>query len=127
MLSRVSSAVALAARVTLARLGQRVDKVRRETVTSVAVLLGLRCLLSAVGGLVSIIWPRAGARTSPEGMTYRADMGLLVNVGHTPTVLFGPGDVRVAHRPDEYVPLRELETAVRALPLMALHFCGYGA
>ena len=66
-----------------------------------------------------------GADASLEGMTYGADMGLLVNVGHTPTVLFGPGDVRVAHRPDEYVPVRELETAVRTLALTALRFCGY--
>jgi len=62
-----------------------------------------------------------------DGMTYGADMGLLVNVGHTPTVLFGPGDVRVSHRPDEYVPVKELETAVRTLALTALRFCGYEA
>jgi acetylornithine deacetylase len=60
-------------------------------------------------------------------MTYGADMGLLVNVGHTPTVLFGPGDVRVSHRPDEYVPVQELETAVRTLTLTALRFCGFDA
>ncbi|HUW95804.1 MAG TPA: ArgE/DapE family deacylase [Anaerolineae bacterium] len=66
-----------------------------------------------------------GADASLEGMTYGADMGLLVNVGHTPTVLFGPGDVRVAHRPDEYVPVRELQTAVRTLALAALRFCGH--
>jgi acetylornithine deacetylase len=35
-----------------------------------------------------------GKAARVEGMTYGADMGLLVNVGHTPTVLFGPGDVR---------------------------------
>ena len=62
-----------------------------------------------------------------EGMTYGADMGLLVNVGHTPAVLFGPGDVRVSHRPDEYVPIKELETALRTLALTALRFCGYEA
>jgi acetylornithine deacetylase len=67
----------------------------------------------------------AGGEPNLEGMTYGADMGLLVNVGHTPTVLFGPGDVRVSHRPDEYVPVQELETAVRTLALTALRFCGY--
>jgi acetylornithine deacetylase len=66
-----------------------------------------------------------GARL--EGMTYGADMGLLVNVGQTPTVLFGPGDVRVSHRPDEYVPISDLETAVRTLALAALRYCGYEA
>lgn len=60
-----------------------------------------------------------------EGMTYGADMRLLVNEGQTPTVLFGPGDVRQAHRPDEYVPVAELEMAVQTLALTALRFCGY--
>jgi len=68
-----------------------------------------------------------GAATGLEGMTYGADMGLLVNVGHTPTVLFGPGDVRVSHRPDEYVAVGELETGVRTLALTALRFCGHEA
>ena len=58
-------------------------------------------------------------------MTYGADMRLLVNEGQTPTVLFGPGDVRNAHRPDEYVPVDELVVAVRTLALTALRFCGY--
>jgi acetylornithine deacetylase len=60
-----------------------------------------------------------------EGMTYGADMRLLVNEGRTPTVLFGPGDVRQAHRPDEYVPVIDLEIAVQTLALTALRFCGY--
>ncbi len=60
-----------------------------------------------------------------EGMTYGADMRLLVNEGNTPTVLFGPGDVRNAHRPDEFVPLNDLITTVKTLTLTALRFCGY--
>ena len=61
-----------------------------------------------------------------EGMPYGADMQLLVNVGNTPTVMFGPGDVRNAHRPDEWVPIAELETVTRTLALTALRFCGHG-
>jgi acetylornithine deacetylase len=68
-----------------------------------------------------------GSAARLEGMTYGADMGLLVNVGRTPTVLFGPGDVRVAHRPDENVAVTELETVVRTLALTALRFCGHEA
>ena len=49
-----------------------------------------------------------GAAPPVEGVTYGADMRLLVNVGRIPTVLFGPGDVRVAHMPDEYVPIDDL-------------------
>jgi acetylornithine deacetylase len=58
------------------------------------------------------------------GMTYGADMGLLVNHGSTPTVLFGPGDIRRAHRPDEFVEVEELVTAARALAVAAMRFCG---
>jgi acetylornithine deacetylase len=58
------------------------------------------------------------------GVTYGADMRLLVNEGQTPTVLFGPGDVRHSHRPDEYVSVAELVTATRTLALVALRFCG---
>jgi len=66
-----------------------------------------------------------GAVARVEGMTYGSDMRLLVNVGDTPTVLFGPGDVRASHRPDEYVPVEDLVAAVRSLAVTALRFCGH--
>jgi acetylornithine deacetylase len=65
-----------------------------------------------------------GRPTLIEGVTYGADMRLLVNVGTIPTVLFGPGDVRVAHMPDEHVPIEELLAATQTLILTALRFCG---
>ena len=67
----------------------------------------------------------AGAPSHFEGMTYGSDMRILVNQGHTPAVLFGPGDVRRAHRPDEFVPLDDLLAVTRTLALAALRFCGY--
>jgi acetylornithine deacetylase len=57
-----------------------------------------------------------------EGMTYGADMRLLVNEGKIPTVLFGPGDVRQAHRPDEFVAIADLLTVARTLALVAMRF-----
>ena len=68
-----------------------------------------------------------GAPALLEGMTYGADMRLLVNVGGIPTVLFGPGDVRVSHRPDEYVPIADMLACTRTLALTALRFCGHEA
>jgi acetylornithine deacetylase len=65
-----------------------------------------------------------GSAPRLEGVTYGADMRLLVNVGHIPTVLFGPGDVRVAHMPDEHVPVDDLRVAAETLVLAALRFCG---
>ncbi len=66
-----------------------------------------------------------GTPATFEGMTYGADMRLLVNVGGIPTVLYGPGDVRDAHRPNESVAIADLQTATRVLALTALRFCGY--
>jgi acetylornithine deacetylase len=57
-------------------------------------------------------------------MPYGADMRLLVKHGNTPTVLYGPGDIRKAHAPDEFVPIEELRVATRTLALAILRFCG---
>jgi acetylornithine deacetylase len=66
-----------------------------------------------------------GEEAELEGMTYASDMRHLINTGGVPTVLFGPGDVRQAHAPDEYVEIEELVTVARVLALTALRFCGY--
>lgn len=63
---------------------------------------------------------------APElrGMPYGCDLGLTVNVGGIPTVVFGPGNVRDAHAPDESVPLADLEQAARTIALSILRTCG---
>ena len=58
------------------------------------------------------------------GMPYGSDMRLLVNQGKTPTVLYGPGDIRRAHAPDEFVPIADLVAVTRTLALTILRFCG---
>jgi acetylornithine deacetylase len=68
--------------------------------------------------------PVLGREVALEGMTFGADMGLLANVAQVPTVLFGAGDVRRAHRPDECVEVAELEAQARALAVGAMRFCG---
>jgi acetylornithine deacetylase len=56
-----------------------------------------------------------GRRPAMLGKPYGADMRLLVNEGATPTVMFGPGDVAVAHSADEHVPLAEVVACARVL------------
>jgi len=46
---------------------------------------------------------------------YGSDMRLWVTEGATPCVLYGPGDVRVAHAADESVALDEVERCARVL------------
>ncbi|MEZ4668844.1 MAG: ArgE/DapE family deacylase [Anaerolineae bacterium] len=67
----------------------------------------------------------AGRQPVLRGVTAGTDMRLLVNDGETPTLLFGPGDLRKAHQPDEFVPVDDLLVVVRTLALTALRFCGY--
>jgi acetylornithine deacetylase len=56
-----------------------------------------------------------GRRPALLGEPYGADMRLLVNEGRTPTVIFGPGDVKVAHSADEFVSLAEVADCARVL------------
>ncbi len=65
-----------------------------------------------------------GREPALRGMPYGCDLGLTVNAGGIPTVVFGPGDVRDAHRPDESVPVEELVAAARTLALAIVRYCG---
>ncbi|MFI5254027.1 MAG: ArgE/DapE family deacylase [Candidatus Limnocylindrales bacterium] len=56
-----------------------------------------------------------GRRPERIGVPYGADMRLLVHQGATPTVIYGPGDPRVAHAADEHVPLDEVARCARVL------------
>ena len=40
---------------------------------------------------------------------------MFVNVGGTPCVMFGPGNVKRAHSADEYVPIAQVEDCARVL------------
>ena len=66
-------------------------------------------------GLADAAEAVTGRRPALLGEPYGADMQLFVNVGDTPCVIFGPGDVKVAHSADEHVPLDEVETCARVL------------
>lgn len=66
-------------------------------------------------GLAATVEAVTGRRPALIGEPYGADMQMFVNVGRTPCVIFGPGDVRVAHSADEYVPLDEVEDCARVL------------
>ena len=65
-----------------------------------------------------------GAVPKLSGVPYGSDLRFLTGEGATPSVLFGPGDVRRAHRPDEGIAIAELEAAARVLALVILRFCG---
>ena len=66
-------------------------------------------------GLVAVAEAVTGRRPALLGEPYGADMQMFINVGATPCVIFGPGDVKVAHSADEYVPFDEVEACARVL------------
>jgi len=49
------------------------------------------------------------------GAPYGADMRLFINEGATPTVMYGPGNVRSAHAADEHVHLAEVAECAEVL------------
>jgi acetylornithine deacetylase len=59
-----------------------------------------------------------------EAVTYGADMRHFVNVGGMPCVMFGAGDVRLAHAPDESIPLDDLFTAITCTAMFIADWCG---
>ncbi|MDH5371499.1 MAG: ArgE/DapE family deacylase [Acidimicrobiia bacterium] len=56
-----------------------------------------------------------GERAKLIGVPYGADMRLLIQQGGVPTVMFGPGDVAVAHSADEFVPLDDVADCAASL------------
>lgn len=75
-------------------------------------------------GLADVTADVTGIRSPIVGVPYGADMSLLINAGGIPTVMFGPGDVRLAHAPNESVPVAELVTAARVLAVWLLRGLG---
>ena len=59
-----------------------------------------------------------------EGVTYGSDLRLFTNHAHIPAVLFGPGDVRLAHSANEYVEIDEIITTVKIIANMIVSWCG---
>ncbi len=75
-------------------------------------------------GLADVAEAILGRRPTLLGEPYGADMQMFVNHGDTPCVIFGPGDVRVAHAANEFVPLDEVEACARVLQAWVLREIG---
>ena len=58
-----------------------------------------------------------------RGVTFGADAGLFKRLLDKPVALFGAGDIRRAHRPDEWVEVNQLESMARILSRVIVHFC----
>jgi len=61
------------------------------------------------------------------GGTYGADMELFVNQGRIPTIIYGPGSIVPAHKPDEFIAIDQYLTAVKTLALSIYQWCNQSA
>ncbi len=66
-----------------------------------------------------------GQRPEIYGVPWGSDMRLLSQIGGVPTIHYGPGDLRVCHTVNEFVPVSELEGSAKTLALAIMRFCGY--
>jgi acetylornithine deacetylase len=60
----------------------------------------------AEASIVSLV-AELGGTPSPDKATYGTEAGLFSNAG-IPTVVCGPGDIALAHAPDEFIPLEQI-------------------
>jgi len=58
-----------------------------------------------------------------DAATYGADMRHFVLFGDMPCVMYGPGDVRLAHYTDEFVPVSEVLTVAATLAVTIAAWC----
>ncbi len=68
--------------------------------------------------LARAMMPLCGC-TQPGRVSFGTEAGMLQEIG-VPTVVCGPGEIRVAHQPDEYVEASQLERCVEFLEALAV-------
>ena len=57
-----------------------------------------------------------------EGIGFHTDMGWFCNVG-IPTMNIGPGNPRLAHHSDEFIPVKDLITCTKMIASIILDWC----
>jgi acetylornithine deacetylase len=78
--------------------------------------------LTAEAPLFRTLCDLAGEPADPAA-SYATDAGWLQRMGME-CVLFGPGSIRVAHKPDEHLPIADLERGRRLLAQLLAICCG---
>jgi acetylornithine deacetylase len=65
-----------------------------------------------------------GREAGFEAVTYGSDMRIFSNYAAVPTVLYGPGDVSLAHTVNEHVIIEDVMEAVYSIIGMLVNWCG---
>lgn len=77
--------------------------------------------------LISTVRKVARIEPTVAGVTYGSDMRLIVNYGKIPAVLFGAGEVSLAHAADENIEIPELLTMAKVLASFLASWSGFHA
>ncbi len=75
----------------------------------------------------AILHAHAAITGSPppvEAVTYGADMRLFSMIGGMPCVMYGAGDVTIAHHADEHISITDLLTASKTIACLLVDWCG---
>jgi len=81
---------------------------------------------SPIVRLMAKVCESQGIDGSPIGVPFGSDSTKMVDTGHIPTIVFGPGSIEQAHAKDEYVVLDEVKKAAQMLILAAQWACDSG-
>jgi acetylornithine deacetylase len=74
--------------------------------------------------LSAVVQQATSATARIAAVTYGADMRHFIHTGGMPCIMFGAGDVRLAHAPNESIDLEELFTATRVTANFIAAWCG---
>ncbi len=65
-----------------------------------------------------------GRETTPTGLPCGADARFFANLGGMDTIVMGPGSISDAHKPNEYVRVKDFIDAVKAYACLICEWCG---
>jgi acetylornithine deacetylase len=67
---------------------------------------------------------QVGEKIESDAMTASCDAWFYNNQCGIPTVVFGPGTLKVAHSKDEQISIKDIQTAASVLVTFLIDFCG---
>lgn len=65
-----------------------------------------------------------GSAPVVTGITAGTDMRLYTEIGNMPCVIYGAGDVSVAHQHDEHISVTDVQTAAKTIAALLIDWCG---